>query len=228
MYEVYRRNQRRRMQTVSYTTYSHLQMTSEWEFQPFGPLGYCLDTLQQPDCEVTRGPFREVTVVTYLLSGTLTVEVASASDVQLGPRDYSVTTPRDGDSIVYRTGTEEAHFVEIGLTTLSDDSASSNRVGHVSRTRRSPDLGCLVSGQGHGDVPGISLDSAVYRGYMRAGENLIFETLLSRKLFLLVLRGTVRLEQDRLLPRDAAFIRRVSSVPIAAVQTTELLLVDMA
>lgn len=228
MYEVYRKSQRRRMQTVDYRTYSHLQMLSEWEFQPFGPVSFCLDTLQQPGCEVERGPFRDTTVVTYLLGGSLSVELPSAGNVQLGPRTFSVTTPQSGECIVYRTDDEEARFVEIGFATLSDDEASANQMGRVSGAGRSPDLDCLVSGQGHEDALGISLDGAVYRGYMRAGENLIFETLFSRKLFLLVLKGTVRLEEDRLLPRDTALIRRVSSVPITAVQTTELLLIEVA
>ncbi len=228
MYDVYRKSQRRRLQTVDYLTYSHLPMLSEWEFQAFGPLGFCLETRQQPGCEVERGPFRNTTLITYLLSGELTVEAETVEDVQLTPRTFAVTVPRTGASISYRTGTEEASFIEIGLEILSEDGSASNRMGRVAVSGVPPGLDCLVSGQGHPDALDLSLDCAVYRAYLRTGENLIFETLLSRRLLLLSVRGTVRLEEDRLLPRDTALIRRVNSVPITAVQTAELLLLDMA
>lgn len=227
MYDVYRKSQRRRLQTVDYLAYSHLPMLSEWEFQPFGSLAYCLDTRQQPKSRVRRGPFRNMTVMTYLLSGAVEVASGSTDNVQLEPRSFALTVPRDGESIDYHTEENEAFYVEMALETVLDESPASNRMGQVKAKGAPPELECLASGQGHSDVLPISLDCAVYRAYLRTGENLIFETVLNRKLFLLVVRGTVRLEEDRLLPRDTALIRRVNSVPITAVQTAELLLVDL-
>ena len=227
MYEVFRKGQRRRIQTVDYLTYSHLYMPSEWEFQSFGPLQYCLDTRQQPQCSIVRGPIRDTTVLTFLVSGELDLETASLEDIHLRSRDFALTVPGPGDSITYRTGPEEAQFFELGLETLSDEPVPSHQVAQVQTDGRTPALDCLASGQQHPGALPLPFDCAVYRAFLRTGENLIFETLLSRKLFILVLRGTLRLQEDRLLPRDSAHVRRVTSVPINAVQASELLLVDM-
>jgi len=227
MYEVFRKGQRKRIRTVDYLTYSHLYMPSEWEFQAFGPLQFCLDTRQQPDCTIERGPFQDTSVLTLLLQGELDIEPESAEAAHLGSRTFALTVPGRGELIQYRTGSEEAQFVELGLETLSDEPVPSNRVGQVKAVGRTPALECLISGQHHPDALPVPLDCAVYRAYLRAGETLIFETLLSRRLFILVLRGTLRLQEDRLLPRDTAHVRRVTSVPMTAVQASELLLVDM-
>lgn len=227
MYDIFRARQRRRIQTVDFVSHSHLRMLSEWEFEPFGPLSFCLDTLQRPDSTMQRGPLRDVAVVTYLTQGEAFVELGSSQTVRLGPRAFSATVP-EGMPLTYRTGSEESRFVEIGLAIEPGDVVASNEMRELSVRGRPPSLDCLVSGQGHPDTLAIALDCAIYRAYLRTGENLIFETLITRKLCLLVLRGTIRLEEDRLLPRDTALIDRVDSVPIAAVQAAEVLLIDMA
>jgi redox-sensitive bicupin YhaK (pirin superfamily) len=85
----------------------------------------------------------------------------------------------------------------------------------------------LISGQGHEHSVSISLDCAVYLSSLGANENLLFETLSSRRSFIFVLSGAIRMQEHRLLARDSAMVRQQVSLPIAAQQHSSILLIDL-
>ncbi len=228
MYEIYRRSQRKRIQSESYTSHSYLVMPSDGEFQPFGSLVHCLETVQRPGTRIQRGPFRETLIVTIPLYGSVRVATDSQESIQVARGELSRTVPEYGEHVTYEAvGDEDVRFLELGYRVLGEPEPGSNSCATFDTRGPRPLLVPVASGQESTDLMTLPFDCDIYMAFLRAGENLIFETALERALILLVLEGTIRVEEHRLLDRDSAHILRVNHLAIAAPERSQLLLVDM-
>jgi len=228
MYEIYRRSQRKRIQSESYTSHSYLLMPSDGEFQPFGSLVHCLETVQRPGTRIQRGPFRETLIVTIPLYGAVRVSTESMESIQVARGELSRTVPRYAEHVTYEAvGDDDVRFLELGYQFFGEVETGSNTRSSFETRGARPLLVPVASGQESDDLMTLPVDCDIYMAFLRAGENLIFETALERALLLLVLEGTIRVEEHRLLDRDSAHIRRINHLAIAAPERSQLLLVDM-
>jgi redox-sensitive bicupin YhaK (pirin superfamily) len=228
MYEIYRRSQRKRIQSESYTSHSYLLMPSDGEFQPFGSLVHCLETVQRPGTRIQRGPFRETLIVTIPLYGAVRLATESLESIEVTRGELSRTVPRYAEHVTYESiGDEDVRFLELGFQFFGEAEAGSNSLASFETSGPRPLLVPVASGQETPELMTLPFDCDIYMAFLRAGENLIFETAIERALLLLVLKGTVRVEEHRLLDRDSAHIRRTNHLAIAAPERSQLLLVDM-
>ena len=85
----------------------------------------------------------------------------------------------------------------------------------------------LASGQGENAGVRLYQDVAIYLSRMRPNENLIFETLMTRRVFLAVTNGLIRLEEERLQQADSAMIWKENLIQISAQQRSVVVLVDL-
>lgn len=228
MYEIYRRSQRKRIQSESYTSHSYLWMLAEGEFQPFGTLAHCLETIQRPGTQIQRGPFRETMVVTIPLFGAVRVSTESLGSIQVERSEIARTIPASADHLTYEaSGNEDVRYLELGFKLSAEAGESSNRRAAIDTGGPRPLLVALASGQESPDSLELPIDCDIYMAFLRAGENLIFETALERNLLLLVLEGTIRFEEQRLLDGDSAHIGRVHQLAVSTPERSRLLLVDI-
>jgi len=228
MYEIYRRSQRKRIQSERYTSHSYLLMPSEGEFQPFGSLVHCLETVQRPGTRIQRGPFRETLIVTIPLYGAVRLATESMESIEVARGQLSRTLPRYAEHVTYESvGDEDVRFLELGFQVFDEAETGSNTLASFETGGPRPLLVPVASGQETPDLMTLPFDCEIYMAFLRAGENLIFETAIERALLLLVLKGTIRVEEHRLLDRDSAQIRRINHLAISAPERSQLLLVDM-
>jgi redox-sensitive bicupin YhaK (pirin superfamily) len=228
MYEIYRRSQRKRIQSESYTSHSYLWMLAEGEFQPFGSLVHCLETIQRPGTQIQRGPFHETMVVTIPLFGSVRVSTESLDSIQVERSEIARTTPAPAEHLTYEAdGEEDVRYLELGFQLPGEVGGSINLRAAIDTGGPRPLLVPLASGQENPDSLGLPIDCDIYMAFLRAGENLIFETGLERTLLLLVLEGIVRFEEHRLLDGDSAHIQRVHQLAVSTPARSKLLLVDI-
>lgn len=226
MYAIGRKHQRRRIHTEAFLSHSFLPMTDEGGFEPFGALVGLLETTQQPGTIVTRTPGEPVESLTLLREGELELSVGGLCPVALGPRGLARFVVAGDGSVGYRnSGARPVRYLEMMLS-------ASDPAEPLVETVRLPSgrgtfLSPVASGQDHERGLPLLLDSAVYWGKLLTGGNLIFETPLNRKTFLVVIDGTVRIEEHRLIGLDFARVERESAIPLFAQRTSEVLLIDL-
>jgi redox-sensitive bicupin YhaK (pirin superfamily) len=224
MYEIARRVQRRRDHTEEFLTLQHPFLGAARE--NFGPLLQYQETVLRPDAEWASGPVAHVEVLTYVLEGEL--RIGGGEILRTGTVQYSAMANTTEIYIRNESAVEPARYWQIWLDASNTDICPTSVSSRIDDSEKPSGLLLLASGQGE-ETTGIRLqqDSAIYMSRMRANENLIFETVPSRLVFLAVTLGVVRLEENRLQEGDSAMASKESLIEIAAQGKTELLLVDL-
>ncbi len=225
MIRVLRRLQRKAVRSLQYESFSHLLMPRDNEFEPFGVLSCCLDTTQSKASEVRRGPFAETVMLTAVLEGRLTV---GAGGQVLEGGQVAAITPHPEELISYHTEPGiGARYYEIGLIdSVTEPGIQVNPAG-LRKDLPNPIFIPIASGQPLESSIRLQIDCTVHWGRLRAGETLIFETTVSRRTFVLLLRGTVRVAEERLLNRDCALIEQEALIPLSGRELSEFILIDL-
>jgi redox-sensitive bicupin YhaK (pirin superfamily) len=227
MYEIARGVQRKRDHTEAFLTFEHPFLgTSK---ASFGALLRYRETLLQPGSEWTSGLVRRAEIVTLVREGTLLISngLHAGSRLEEGGIHCLTAGPSAEFQVRNLSETETSSYCQIWLDTRGTDAVTGVETSTVEYSKGVGGLVLLASGQG--ETTGVSLqqDIAIYLVRLRPNENLIFETLLSRRVFLAVIDGVVRVENNRLVTSDSAMIRKESLIEIAGQQASKLLLVDL-
>jgi len=228
MYRFARKRQRKKLQTELSITYSYLApFLSEGQF--LGPLLRIGETFIQPEAEFGTVSLPHSELVLCMLEGRL----------EVGNTDGPLHEMEAGD--VYRIGAVE----ENELTFKNPSAHKRNRVFELwlaaDLPEKPPDpegirlninrgffnFLPLASGQDHEDSAVLTTECAVYLSRLRPSENLIFETVLSRSVYVFVLDGAVRLEDDRLIGGDSALVVGEERIPLTAQQQSAVILIDL-
>jgi redox-sensitive bicupin YhaK (pirin superfamily) len=221
MYEIARRVQRKRDHTESFLSFKHPFLGTTRS--RFGSLLQFQETLLQPSSDWSSGPIGNVEIVTLVLKGSLTIQSESQnrSTLELGGI-HCLSRSSGMLQVENLSAVHTASYCQIWLD------AEDQRIIPTEAFTDSSGLVLLASGQG--EAAGVSLqqDVAVYLSTLKPSETLIFETLSSRKVFLAVLDGLVRLEEYRLQDSDSALIWKENLIEIAAQRRSRLLLVDLS
>jgi hypothetical protein len=226
MYQIGRKHQRRRIHTEAFLSHSYLPLVGDGGFEPFGALAGLLETTQQAETIVTRTPGEPVECLTLIRDGELEVLAGDTPPVTLGRHSLARSVIGGGDSVRYRTtGGQPVRYLEVMLC-AADPVETRVEVARLP-ARRGSFLFPIASGQDHADTLPLLFDSAVYWGRLLPGGNVIFETPLTRRTFLVVLSGTVRIEEYRLISQDYARVQRESAIPLFAQRMSEVVLIDM-
>jgi redox-sensitive bicupin YhaK (pirin superfamily) len=151
--------------------------------------------------------------------------------------DQSLLSPATVHRFTAQAGTEVslqndsdrdcAEYLQIWFE-ASREAAGSDFESQISEIEnRDQTLICIASGQEHSEGLDLHEDAAVYLSRLRPSENLIFETLLSRRVFLFVMKGLVRADEHRLQDFDSAMVWKETSITLSAQERCTLLLIDL-
>jgi len=227
MLEIARGVQRKKDHTEYFLTFEHPFLGTS--MPSFGALLQYQETLLRPAAEWNSGLIGQVEIVTLVQKGSLLIQAEEQPESRLEAGGIHCLTVGDSAEFLVKnlSETAESNYCQIWLDTSEIEAMQGSE---SSKTEISGGKGGLVPlASGQGETTGLSLqqDVAVYLSRLRPTESLIFETLPSRRVFLAVVDGVIRLEEDRLVTSDSVMIRKESLVEIAAQQRSSLLLVDL-
>lgn len=227
MYEIARGVQRKKDHTESFLTYEHpfLGLSKP----SFGTLLQFQETLLRPGAEWNSGLIGPAEIVTFVQDGRLAITAEGGSESRLETDGIHCLTVGAATEFQVKnlSEIETSNYLQVWLDTSETETGACVATGKAEMTGRGTGLVPLASGQEETAAVPLRQDVAIYLSRMRPSENLIFETLPSRRVFLAVVNGVIRVEEDRLVTADSLMIRKESLIEIAAQQRSELLLVDL-
>jgi redox-sensitive bicupin YhaK (pirin superfamily) len=195
----------------------------------FGALLQFQETLLQPAAEWNSGLIGQTEIVTYVQEGTLAIqeELQLQSTLEAGGIHCLTVGPSAEFQVKNLSEINSAAYCQIWLDTSGMEIVPRFKTSKTEIKGGGDGLVPLASGQGETTGVPLQQDVAIYLSRLRPNENLIFETLLSRRVFLAVINGLVRVEEHRLQDSDSAMIWKENLVEIAAQKRSTLLLVDL-
>jgi len=227
MFEIARGVQRKRDHTESFLTFEHPFLGTS--MPNFGSLLQFQETLLRPAAEWNSGLIGHAEIVTFVKEGTLAIfeELQPESTLEAGGIHCLTVGSSTEFQVRNLSEFESAAYCQVWLDTRDLEIVPRFETSKAEFIDGRGGLVPLASGQG--ETTGVSLqqDVAIYLSRLRPNENLIFETLLSRRSFLAVIDGLVRVEEHRLQDGDSAMIWKESLIEIAAQKKSTLLLVDL-
>jgi redox-sensitive bicupin YhaK (pirin superfamily) len=192
------------------------------------PLVYFQETIFQPAGKADFEVETDCEVILVVLQGTLSIledsallkEATTGTACRIGPNPF-----------VHRVlDNASSHDLAVVLEITMHQQARaqpSDELTSIVLPDKPVSLVSVASGQGHEGSLSLKTDCAVYLGNLRPGEHLIFETLISRRVFLFVQNGAVRAEEHRFLNGDSALIMNEATIPLAAQQRSRFVLIDL-
>ena len=194
----------------------------------FGGLRVFNDDVVEPGTGFPTHPHDEMEIVTIVLAGEMTHEdsmghtaVIRANDVQRMSAGTGLTHSE------FNRAASPVHFYQIWIP-------PNQRGLEPSYDQRSfpPDairntLCPVASGHGHANAVTLHADAAIYRARLDAAQVAAFKADAARRVFVYVTDGKVDVGGERLRRGDQARITPDGLIAIKAVQTTDLVLVDV-
>jgi redox-sensitive bicupin YhaK (pirin superfamily) len=191
----------------------------------FGALRVINDDIIKAGAGFDTHPHRDMEIITYVRKGAITHRDSRGN----------VGRTEAGDVQVMSAGTGIFHSefnLESEDTNLYQIWIEPNRVGVEPRwdTRQFPTeetedgLTLLVSGDGRAPLT-IHQDATIHAGRINAGSKL--EHAIRHQAYLLVSKGTVMLDGQKLKQGDGAEIRDVASIKLAAETDADVLIIDV-
>jgi len=226
MYDIARRVQRKRDHTESFLTLEHPFLGTSRS--NFSSLLQFQETRMRPAAEWFSGSIGPVEIVTYLQDGTIEIEDETGQRAQLESGVHYLAVESEGEFHVRNlSANDPANYWQVWLDAGGMEIAPASEAGDPDVTHGPGGLVSVASGQGETAGVRLSQDVAIYLSRMRLNENLIFETLLSRRVFLAVTAGLVRLGEDRIQQGDSAMIWTENLIQISAQKRSVVVLVDL-
>jgi len=227
MYEIARRVQRKRDHTESFLTFEHPFLGTS--MSSFGSLLQYQETLLRPGAEWNSGLIGHAEIVTLVLEGSLSIQEEFRLERRLEAGGVHCLTVGPSAEFCVRnlSETEPCSYCQVWLDTRETEAVPGEETGTSEISEGEGSLVPLASGQG--ETTGVTLqqDVAVYLSRLRPNESLIFETLMTRRVFFAVLDGVVSVDEHRLVESESAMISKETLIEIAAQQKTKLLLIDL-
>lgn len=168
-------------------------------------------------------------ILLAFLSNDLQVSSDSVGGVCADPDSvvYSTLSASD-EKLIYRNPSgKSTSFLEIIFETEREVSGTIIEKSPVDYTRKRSLFSLAGGRNAKEEVLPLNADCSFYVAYLRKNENLIFETVVNRQSYCLILEGAVRVGNERLLNRDAALLSEVNSLEINAHKRSTFILIDL-
>ncbi|MFO0555158.1 MAG: pirin family protein [Polyangiaceae bacterium] len=173
---------------------------------------------------------RDMEIVSYVLSGALehkdsmgTGSVIRHGDVQRMSAGTGVMHSEYNHSKV-----EPVHFLQIWITPDKRGHAPSYEQKTIAFEEMRGKLRLRASSDGREDSLSLHQDVALYSGFFADGETEIYELADGRHGYVHVARGTVKINDTKLGPGDAAMLSDANEIRIEGIEEAEVLLFDLA
>jgi len=228
MYRFTRKRQRKRLQTELSITYSYLAPLLS-DDRHLGPLQRIGETFIQPEAAFVTVSLPNSELVLCVLEGRLEVGNADGSLHEMEAGDVYRIAAAEEAELTFRNPSahKKNRVLELWLSADFSGRPPEPEAVRLNLNRGFFNFLPLASGQGHEDAAVLTTECAVYLSRLRPSENLIFETVLFRSVYVFVLDGAVRLEDDRLIGGDSALVFGEERIPMTAQQQSVVILIDI-
>ena len=171
---------------------------------------------------------RDMEIITYILSGALEHRDSMGNGSVIRPGDVQRMSAGTGvsHSEFNPSDTETVHLLQIWIVPERRDLPPSYEEKALGEQRGT--LRLIAASDGRGGAVTIHQDAQVYATVLDAGQTIVHSLGESRYAWLQVARGRVSLNEVELKQGDAAAVRDESELTIAAHDSAEVLLFDLA
>ena len=194
----------------------------------FGALRVFNDDVVEPGTGFPTHPHEEMEIVTIPMNGELTHEdsmgnktVITAGEVQRMSAGTGLTHSE------FNLGSEPCHFYQIWIY---PDIRGLEPTYDQREFDRSSWRNCLfpvASGRGLSNVVTFHTNATIYRSDLDPGKNVTFESDDSRRVFVYLAEGAIRLNEESLTKNDQARVDEVGRIVIEAKEASGLILIDV-
>jgi quercetin 2,3-dioxygenase len=194
----------------------------------FGALRVFNDDVIEQHTGFPTHPHREMEIITIVLSGEITHEdsignktIIKAGDVQRMSAGTGIAHSE------FNRADTPVHLYQIWIHPDTHGLKPSYDQKGFSPEEWKNRLLAVASGQGLTDTVTFHTDATVYRSDLDAGETLKYDIDPSRKVFVYVTSGDLRINDERLATKDQARIDTAGPLELEAYDNTSLLLIDV-
>ncbi|MDA2928921.1 pirin family protein [Acidobacteria bacterium AH-259-O06] len=232
MYEIVRSEEHYHFENDWLSTYWHFSFDHYYDPNnvQFGPLRVFNDDTVRPGKGFPTHSHREMEIVTYVIEGELKHQDSSGGSGIIGPGEVQRMSAGTGIRHSEFNASEDkpVHFLQMWIISAVPNLNSQYEQKRFTKARRQGVLLPIVSGRNHADALKIHQDTAFYVASLRPENNLIFETPSDRRVYFFVITGTIQMGEHTLKTGDSAKISEERSVPLAAQEESEILLIDLS
>jgi quercetin 2,3-dioxygenase len=173
-------------------------------------------------------PHRDMEIITYVRKGAITHEDSTGNKGRTVAGDVQVMSAGTGIAhSEYNREDEATQIFQIWIIPDARGGQPNWGTRPFPKGDRAGRFVTLASGiEGDEDSLPIRTQARVVGATIKAGETVTYETTADRHLYLVPATGKVRIEQAQVNARDGAAITGVDRVQIAALEDSEIVLVD--
>jgi redox-sensitive bicupin YhaK (pirin superfamily) len=196
----------------------------------FGPLRVFNDDFVQPGTGFGPHPHREMEIVSVVLKGALQHEDSTGNKKILRPGEVQRMTAGTGivHSEMNPSETEVVNFLQLWFEPEEYGLAPSYEQKAYDQTAMKNQLLPVVSKHSSENVIHIHQDLTMFLSELEAGKSITFEQAPGRRIYLFVIEGVLRLnEETTLSKRDAARITKLSRLDLASPSGATFMLIDL-
>lgn len=193
-----------------------------------GKLRVFNDDVVKPQSGFQKHPHEEMEIVSIVLSGEMTHKDTMGNTTTIRAGDVQRMSAGTGlFHSEWNNGAEPVKFFQIWLEPTVTGIPPSYDQKKFSPEAWQDKLLPIASGQ-KGEAVFMHTDATIYRSEFSAGKSVKFVSDAARKLFLYVLKGELKVNDNLLESRDQARISDTAEISIAAEQQADFILIDSA
>jgi redox-sensitive bicupin YhaK (pirin superfamily) len=196
----------------------------------FGKLRVINEDWIQPGKGFGTHPHRDMEIITYMIDGALEHKDSMGNGSVIAQGELQRMTAGSGvmHSEFNPSGDTEAHLLQIWIMPESKGLEPGYEQKLFPGEEKRNKWRLVGSRDGRDQSLTIHQDVNLLSTELSANETLDYEFNGGRRGFLLVVRGSVEVEQQSLAAGDALTVRDQGSLTLSAIENSELLLFDMA
>lgn len=192
-----------------------------------GPLRVWNDDRIKPGGGFAMHPHRDMEIITYVRSGTLTHEDGLGNLGQIGAGEVQVMSA--GSGIVHaerNEGIVDVELFQIWVMPRATGLRPRWEQARVDMRDRPDQLVTLVS-DSEGEGLHINQDATMLAGVLREGRSVRHELADGRRAYLVAPRGRLAVNDRPIAPRDGVSIVDEPAIEIRAAEDSEIVLLDL-
>ena len=196
---------------------SHLRVINEDQVKPgrgFGPHSH-----------------RDMEIISYVLEGELAHRDSMGNTSIIRPGDIQRISAGTGmiHSEFNVSSTEPVHFLQIWIIPNQRGIEPGYEQKHISVSQKQGKFSLIASADGRDNAVKIHQDAALYVAVLNQSDRINHSSHIDRSLWLQVVKGSLKINNQILDKGDGAAITHESSIEImATAHNTEILLFDLA
>jgi quercetin 2,3-dioxygenase len=196
----------------------------------FGALRAINEDRMQPGTGFGTHGHRDMEIVTYAVSGTLSYRSGNDDAWEIHPGDVQRLSA--GQGVFHEeynpSSCEEAHFFHIWILPKSSGTAPNCVRAHFNIDAKRGRFAIVASPDGRDGSLSIQQDIALYAGLFHGCERTLHDVAPGRRTYVHVVKGAVTVNGNRLGAGDAFKAANVRQITVEAGSNAEILLFDLA